>query len=446
LNLIGGILRGRTDDENTVGDGYPGTDLIVAITRRPPTTQRDDQFQEGFRQLDFTVDGIPTNGTVTLNGDWDLQRAQDALSNNTVKAVSHEYDILDMPSGQLPILIRADLHRDAREYLETKESDDRRSQRRAFQDDPKEFEGRAVLTITVEAREENVELNVAAGSGWIHIEKFRVEMQSTFQDIDWWPKEGSTYNPEKKMIEWTRYRPRKGKKAINYSIFGQVEELMGLGRISATIRGEIPDKTLTGTRIQGLYDQTGQELPDKTKPPISHKVIITGDIEIDPTALGSEVRKVMNATVSLRDTPFDAYDRLQMICNREGMTITTSKEPSGSEPVAGQKNVFAISRGEKDDGDDEPGKLEVKREYGDEGIVYAHFLVSGRYTPMARNREVSQSDEILSQAENRLVRSDEGGIETRGKSTIDISARSVNPELNSQLIRTIQEGLGSGTE
>lgn len=166
-----------------------------------------------------------------------------------------------------------------------------------------------------------------------------------------------------------------------------------------------------------------------------HGVSVTGRIEIDPAALRDEARKVMDASISLNDTPFDAFDRLQTVCNREGMAITDSQGP------ANREGVLAITKGEKAEGDDEPGELEIKREYRDQGVVYAHIFVYGQYTPMSQDQEISQSAGASNQTEGRIVRADEGALENRGKSTVEIRARSADAELNSRLVRTIQNGL-----
>jgi len=79
----------------------------------------------------------------------------------------------------------------------------------------------------------------------------------------------------------------------------------------------------------------------------------------------------------------------------------------------------------------------VKREYGDEGVVYAEIEVTGEFTSMTEQSEVSSFDE----SKDRLVRSDEGGLETRGKSDVEVRARSASSELNSDLISKIKEGL-----
>jgi len=85
-----------------------------------------------------------------------------------------------------------------------------------------------------------------------------------------------------------------------------------------------------------------------------------------------------------------------------------------------------------------------KREYGDQGVVYADIAVTGQFTPMSQNREVSQYSGQTDKAEDSIVRADEGGLERRGKSTVDVSARSVSADLNAELLSTIESTLGGG--
>ncbi len=447
-NLLQSGIDALVGSSGAFGEGYPGTTLIAAMTRVPPMTQGEEEYQSGFSSEEFTVDGIPENGTVTLDADWRLDRARDALANDERKILSHEYDVEGLPSDQLPVLVRATLHRDAREYVEsvtsTVDARDAAEQRRRV--DPKELEGLAALSISVKYREDSPEANVAGGDGRLYVENFRMEMQSTFPNVSFRPREGSTYNPESKRVEWRKRTADPGE-TLQYDVFGRMENLLSLEEITASVRGVIGDETLTGTKVVGLYDETGDELEltgGNGRQEVAHGVVVTGDIRIDPAALRDETRKVMDASVSLNDTPFDAFDRLVTVCNREGMTITSSTEPSDPEPVANREGVLAITKGEKNEGDDEPGELEIKREYGDRGVVYAHVLVYGRYTPMSQNREMSQSAGQSDRTEDRIVRADEGALGDRGKSTVEIRARSADAELNSELVQTVQDGLGGG--
>lgn len=429
--------------EESFGDGYPGAELIAAVTRVPPTTQRDQQFQEGFKEVEFTVDGIPENGTVTLDGDWELSHAQDSLAEDERKVVSHEYDIEEFPSDQLPIVIHGHLRRDAREYRENRPSTVQEQELVERQYDSwdsylQQFEGQAVFALEVEYRQDSPERNIAAGDGQLSIKNFRMEMESTFPNIEFRPRENSTYNREEKQVEWRERNCPPGKSLL-YEVYGGMEQLLDLGRISASIRGVIGGATLTGTKIRGVYDRTGRDLVNGGQVRPGHGVLVTGDVEVDPMALRSEDRKVMDASVSLNDTPFDAFDRLQRVCEREGMTIRGAQPPSNPEPVANREGVLAITKGQKDDAEDQPGELKIKREYGDEGVVYANMVVYGEWTSISRDREVSQSSGMSDATEDSLVRADQGALGDRGKSTVDIRARSRDSELNSRLVRTIQD-------
>ena len=424
------------DDHDVVGDGYPGTELIVALTRVPPTVTRDEQYQEGFAEQIFTVDGIPKNGTVTLDEDWSAKAAKHSLAEDEQKTVSREYGVEGFPPEQLPVVVRANLHTDAREYVEAHDV--------PFRGDPKQVEGQATLSIEVEYREDSPEIE-GGTNGRLRVENFRAEMDSTFPNVEFLPRENSTYNPNQKRVEWREREVGPGE-VLRYDVIGRMNQLLGMGRISATVRGKIVRDTLTGTEVVGVYDRTGGDLDDPSLPDVERQygVTVTGDIEIDPEAVRSETRKVANATVSVNDTPFDAYDRVKAICDREGMTIVESQPPSDPEPVPGQEGVFQVTAGENRDADDTPGELEVKREYGDRGVVYANVVVTGQFTSMSQDREVSQYSGQSDKTEDRLVRTDEGGLETRGKSTVDVKARSTAAKLNAELLDTIESALGGG--
>jgi hypothetical protein len=464
-NPIQAALRSGADEGDTFGDGFPGTDLLVGVRMFPPMTYRDEQMQEGKQKVEFSVDGIPENGTVVLDGDWHIDDARRSLSEDEQKVVTHEYEISQFPSDQLPIVIKGHLHRDAREYLENKYSTPQ--EREQIEDQFKSWEsllqrqeGRAILGIEIKYRKGNTDRNnseaaperdIGASDGKLIIENFRLEMESTAPNITFIPTEDSTYNPEQQRVEWRRQKALPGD-SIEYEVYGEMQELLDLEQLSATARGVIVEKeekqiiTLTGTEIESIYDRTGRDLTDEGVMIPAHGVIITGDIEIDPMALRTEDRKVMDATVTLNESPFDAFERLQDVCERAGMTIKDITEPDREEPVSNREGVFEITKGDSSDGDDIPGELEVKREYGDEGVVYANMVVYGRWTAMKRDRELSQSPGRSESTEDSIVRADQGAIEDRGKTTIDITARSRDGGLNSQLIRTIREGLGGMAE
>lgn len=435
-NIIESVIQWGVGSNEIIGKGYPGTDLIVALTRDPPRVSRDNQYQKGFTEQAFSVDGIPKNGTVTLHGDWDTETARTSLVEDERKVVSHEYDIDDFPSEQLPIVIRGELYTDAREHLEGLDL--------PLGVDPKMYEGQAVLSIEVEYKDNTPEVERSTGELLV-IENFRAKMASVFPGIDFVDDENVTYNPDQKRVEWHKRDTPPGK-VIRYEIIGRMSQLLGLERISATLRGRIIGDTLTGTEIVGVYDRAGGDISHPNLPTIEHQcgVTVTGELEIDPEAVRRETRKVANATVSINDTPFDAYDRAKKVCDREGMTVLESEPPSDPEPVPGQEGVFQITDSENRDADDTPGQLEVKREYGDQGVVYADIVVTGQFTSMGQNREISQYSGQTDKAEDSIVRADKGGLETRGKSTVDIKARSVSADLNTEFLSSIENALGGG--
>lgn len=435
-NPLESLLQLAVDSDTVVGDGYPGTELMVALTRCPPRINTDEQYQEGFAEQAFSVEGVPKNGTISLNTDWDTETARQSLAEDEEKVVTHKYEIESFPSKQLPVIIRGKLYSDAREYLEGREV--------PFNGDPKMKEGQAVLSIEIEYKDSAPEVDQTTDERLI-IENFRAEMESTFPGIEFVSNQNVTYNPDQQRAEWRQRDATPGER-VQYEIIGRMNQLLGLGRISATLRGTITRDTLTGTEIEGVYDRAGGDLSHPSLPDIERQygVTITGDIEIDPKAVRRESRKVASTTVQLNDTPFDAYDRVKTVCDREGMTIIESESPSDPEPVTGQEGVFQITNDENRDAGDTPGQLEVKREYGDRGIVYADIMVTGQFTPMSQDREVSQFSGQSDRAEDHIVRADKGGLEKRGKSTVDIKARSVSAELNAELLDAIESAIGGG--
>lgn len=421
--------------------GYPETDCFVGLTRVPPVARDAQAHENNVDQQRFEVDGLPDNGTVRLEGDWSAHEITNALENDELAFVEHEYDIVDFPSDQLPIVLRANLHRDAREYIENKLEANLRT-------GASRYEGQAVLSLEVEFPGDAPEAERAGGTGSLTIDNFRVDMESTFSDIEFLAKEKGasdhTYNPEKKRVEWRGRTVRKGD-TIRYDIVGPVRQLLAMGHISAGFRGVLSGHTLTGTQIRALYDRAGDafvwhedgQLYADSDVTVSHRVQITSEIEIDPEALSGDTRQVTTATVNVNDAPSDAFDRVETVCRKEAMTIRDITPPANPEPVKNRDGVFQITAEENNEGDDQPGLMEVKREYGDRGVVYANIQVTGQFTSMTQDSEVSTFD----QSEDRLVRSDEGGLETRGKSEVEIKARSADSELNADLISKIKQGL-----
>lgn len=430
--------------------GYPGTTFYVGIVRNPPVGRNQSQYREGTAAQLFSVEGVPKNDTIELGKEWTLSEVDTALADDTFKTSSKTYDIEQYPSEQLPLVIRASIHRDAREYLEKQieqyvPDDATREERKQKKRTARQYEGYAVLSIELEYRDTSAEFD-APTDRMLTIEEFRVELESTFNDIeilDEHRRSGDyTYNPEQKRIEWRNSYAPSGQ-TINYDIIGSMNDLVDIGGIQATFWGEIQGETLTGTRIEGLYDRSGEQFHDpnprarnNTDTETNHTIAITGSIDIDPSALADEATVHTTADLQFREHPEEAFDKLESVCQQEGITILDIENPGEPEPVRGREGVFEITAGEQDDADDRAGRMEVKREFGDEGVVYANITVTGMFTTMSKQSEVSAVDET----EDRVIRTDEGGLDTRGKATIEIIARSASSELNTELINKIERG------
>jgi hypothetical protein len=73
-------------------------------------------------------------------------------------------------------------------------------------------------------------------------------------------------------------------------------------------------------------------------------------------------------------------------------------------------------------------------------VVYASILVTGEYTPSSKEQHVSASED----SSDKLVRADEGALDRRGRTQVEINARSASSELNTELINTFEEAFPGG--
>ncbi|MFB6296867.1 MAG: hypothetical protein ABEH66_08545 [Halobacteriales archaeon] len=426
-NLLGRLTGGKGGVSGT-GEGFPGTSFYVGLNRVPPFDQDDESFREGFIESATEVEGIPENGTLEMALDWDLSEAERLRSEDNRKMVSESYSFTDFPSDLLPVRVRAELHPDAREAFEQRDIQTERGLGY--------FEGKAVLYIEIELKE-----NETNDPGRLHIDTFQMEMESTFSQNRFDFPRNTTYDPEKRQLQWSNVSVWSGpEQAEDFWIAAPIDRLLSIGDVTGDLRGQIEDYTLSGTEVEGLFDQSGQPFPDRAidfQDDIVQQVNFTASMEIDPGALRGEAQKTSSATISVSSAPQYLYERLETICDSEGIEIRERQPPGDPEPVPGRERVFTIS--------DHPdhrnhGELKVKREYGNQGIVYADMVVTGEYTATTRETEVSAFDE----SEDRLVRADEGALDTRGESTVEIRARSASSELNSELIGAIEEALSGG--
>lgn len=449
--------------------GYPGTSFYVGLVCDPPVVRDDDLAQQGMAAQKFSLEKLPMNGTVEMTKNWDTAEAEQKLADDQRLVTSHQYNIEQYPSEHIPVVIRGNLYRDAREQAEKRNAELQRQirehpkrqlskeEKKGMEREARRLEGYAMLTLELEYRGDSPEADGATSERML-IESFRADLSSTFSDIQIYEQgaEASnyTYNPEEKRIEW-RNSPTGRGGTIKYNIVGPFSELIDIGHISASFRGRITDDTLTGTRIRGLFTESGEAFyRDRTlsrqRPPprpqprqqhperdVKHTIRLKGEIEIDPEALAGDATTHTTSEIRLEEHPEDAFDRLETVCHREGISVLSSDGFGTAEPVPGREGVFQFTAGEKGDADDRAARMEVKREFGDEGVVYADIQVTGKYTAVSQRSEVSAFDE----SDERIVRSDEGGLEERGKATIEIRARSTSSALNTEVINKIGRGL-----
>lgn len=429
-HVLGPILE--PIKEAAVGDSggsgssaFPGTRLFVGLARETPVKQDEGGFQDDYVTEAMSIESVPENGTVEFDTDWQLEEAKQSVADGITKVDEKPYAVTGLPSDHLPIIVRGELHRDARrlaEVLGMTGHDDMRGRQ--------QFEGLAALTIEIEHRE------TSASGNRMRIDGFRLEMSRTFPGVDFYrndSQQGHTYDPENKRVEWGNDSVRPGQ-TTRYAVVGPIGELLSIDRVNATLRAKIDGQSLSGMTIAGVFDESGESVPDAAGM-IDETVRVTADVEIDPSALRGEAQEVSNATVGVNTTPQELFDRVVDICDRNGVHIIDRKKPGDGNPIPGRDGVFEISSD-----DENHGKLSVRREYGDEGVVYADLVVEGRFTAETEEQQVSAFDET----EDRLVRRTEGGLDERGQSTIDIKARSASSELNSRFISIIEGGFGGG--
>lgn len=421
-SVIDALAGGEATDTNL------GTKMHIGMYRRSPLEQDDNAFRGDHYVKAVDIEGLPENGTVTIDLGWDVEEAKESVSGDLTKVESIEYDVDNYPSNQLPIIVRGNLYRDARRIADVlgAEHDDMRGKQY--------FEGRAALTIEIENREIEGINNES-----LVVDGFWLEMSRTFPDVDFFPSQGMSYDPGSRRVEWVTEGLPPGS-VSTYAIIGPIEELIGMDQISAEIRGEISGRSLSGLHIDNVYDESGNSfgnrtpLSDARSPELEELVKVTADVEIDPSALRGEAQKVSEATIEIRTTPQELFDEIIRICDRNSIHIIDREKPGDGEPLPGRDGVFEIAEGET-------GELDIRREYGDRGVVYAGFEISGRFTAETEETEVS----AFQNSEDRLVRRPEGGLKDRGRSTLKIRARSTSSELNSRLISTIEESLGGDT-
>lgn len=391
--------------------GFPGTSLFLALSADPIVNTESENLG---------LEGI-TDDTTSLTIDWDVDEAERLLADDERKVVYEDmYRMEQFASEDRPFVVRGELYPDAREVMENREH-----MRRLLEKQNRNLvslEGLATLSITIEHKS-----NIPDP---IHIDEFHLDMAQTFPEIDFLPFKDATYDPEHKRIEW-RNRTLAPNDVVTYNILGPIEQLLGVGEVSATLDGSIAGSTMGQVRIEGIYDSTGGTFPQY--PQVDKGVDIQCSIRMDPDALRGEVQTTSGSQINIPLPPEDTYERLINICKRESLHIRDRSPPSDEEPITGQEGVFSYAS---------PGELEIKRQYGDEGTVYGDITVEGRFTAVSQTNEVSAFD----REQDRVIREDEGAMERRGQSQIDVRARSTSSELNARLIDTIEEGLRGGDQ
>ena len=406
-----------------VGDGldrFPSTGVFVGLSRVPPTEQDDESFQEDVETIVADIEGVPTNGTIAFDADWSVSEAETARAEGEKSVLSQEYDIDGMPSDRIPLVVRANLYRDAVELTDRDEEIEVRQR----------LEGLSALEIEIEHHSDDARRT-------LRLPRFEVELSSTFPQVEFSPRDNSTYDPESRTVRWTNQHVGAGDTG-RFLVLGPIGELLNIETVRARLWGELTNRTLSGIRLAGIYDELGDDFQSTADLETTEKVTITSDIEIDPTALSGQAREVTSATIRTKTTPSALYDELVSLARREGIQIKSQQAPTGADVVTGQEGVYAVTDGEDQNSDSQPGRLRVKKAFGDRGVVHAEVTVTGRFTAVSEESRVSAFDE----SEDQLVRADQGAMDRRGEATAEVVARSTDSELNSELIETLDAVFG----
>ena len=402
---------------------YPGTTLYIGVAREPPLERDEDAFQNDYVLEAIDVEGVPEDGVVGVDIDWNAAEARESMADDTTRVATEQYDVSGLPNDQLPIIVRAELYRDAKRILRVLRDEGEREERDNLRG-RQQYEGQAALVLDIEHRKES-----EANSAPLQVNGLQVALSRTFPQIQFNPEHGSSYDPQSRQVKWESRTVQPGDTA-RYAIIGPIAELLQMDRLDAQLQATLGGRTLSGVTVAELFDESGASTQrwQGSSPTISEKTTITAEVEIDPSALRGESKEVSSSQITMQTTPVALFNELVKICDRNGINITERSPPGDGTPVEGREGVYDVS------GTD-TGELDVRREYGDEGVVYAGMEVTGRYTAMSEEAQVSTFDET----EDRLVRRTKGGLDDAGRATLDIDARSADAELNSRFLSTIEE-------
>lgn len=414
-------------------EGFPGTKMYVGVNRVTPLTRDDAEFRDEVFSEALTLEGLPENGTIATEVDWDLEEARDYQADDGRKVISTPYDLSDYPSELLPIVVRGEFYQDIYEHarnLLIREQDEKPSNEGADDEELalEPLKGQSALAIELDVRQDLAATYQQNTSPSVTISNFELKMDSTFPNLDFTP-DPVTYDPDQRRVEWGTAHISAGQ-TEEYWLTGPANELMNLGTISAKIRGKIPDFTVSGARIDGVYDASGNEFPAEAAPALDVQTNFTASVDLDAAALRGEGQKITEATVKVAQDPDQVFDTLKKVCQQNGIEIQYQEKPGEGIPMVGRDGVWEVNTGEGNH-----GELRGRRDYNERGIVYGHFTVEGLYTASSEQQEVSAFDE----SEDRIVRADEGGLETSGKTTVSIRARSADSDLNTEFIGIIEQ-------
>jgi hypothetical protein len=366
-----------------------------------------EEFLKGLYTDAIELKGVPKNGVIKLDKKTSKSELKELIDSKTDLILTHDYEIKNLPSQLLPVVIVAELFRDAAEYFLP--GDKRRSH----------MEGISALTITPRIGEYMQQI-----APFFRIDKLEIKFQETFPSIRPLEPANGRYDPINKIITWTDINVQN---ETPFIISGPYQDLTGTKMIECKINATIGD-TISGIHVDKTFFLTG--IPYSTEKSLKHQTKVTVNAKFEPAALIKEHIKITQSTMSFSIPPFEVYDSLVQCLvsigapplEREYLDNLREK----IKPVTHKKDVYSIST-----------TIKTKKEYKT-GVVYLDLLVNGEFTTLKTTHDLTD--------ESRQVLKEEGGIKSSGMTEIKLIARSTARELALEFIdefqKTVHKHLG----
>ncbi len=371
--------------------------IFLGLVTRVPLKE---EFLKGLYTEAIELKGVPKNGVIKLDKKTSKSELKELIDSKTDLILTHDYEIKNLPSQLLPVVVVAELHRDASEFYSL--------------DDPKRarMEGISALTITPRIGE-----YIQQTAHAFRIDKLEIKFQETFPSIRPIEPPNGRYDPINKIITWTDINVQN---ETPFIISGPYQDLTGTKMIECKINATIGD-TISGIHVDKTFFLTG--IPDSTEKSLKHRTKVTVNAKFEPAALIKEHIKIVQSTMSFSISPFEVYDSL-VECLVSIGAPPLQREYSDSlrekiNPLTHKKDVYSIST-----------IIKTKKEY-ENGIVYLDLQVNGEFTTLKTTLDLTE--------ESRQVLREEGGIKSSGMTEIKLIARSTTRPLALQFIDEFQK-------